>query len=122
MRQLLLSMSPPTNEPNSITKYQPILLNTQFEYASRYGNRIGSAANQIYYYDGKKGEKDNTSDGSTADLLLIMKMNDKGDAEKEITLMSDMERETNTTVEALNDLTGDDGDEIVDAKESTAAH
>ena len=99
-----------------------MLLNTQFEYASRYGNRIGSAANQFYYYDGKKGGKDNTGDGSTAELVLVMKMNGKEDAEKEIKLMSDMERETNTTLETLNDLTGDGGDEAVDAKESTAAH
>jgi hypothetical protein len=114
MRQLLLSAYPPTDEPYTLTKYQPILINTQLESPSLYGNRIGSPANHFYYYDSSKGENmDKTGDGSAAAMVHGKKMNDEVDEEEDsIVLLSDVDSETNATTEILGDPTGESVDEV----------
>jgi hypothetical protein len=114
MRQLLLSAYPPTDESYTLTKYQPILINTQLESPSIYGNRIGSPANQFYYYDSSKGENmDKTGDGSAAAMVHGKKMNDEVDEEEDsIVLLSDVDSETNATTEILGDPTGESVDEV----------
>lgn len=113
MRQLLLSVYPPIDEPYSVTKYQPILINTQLESPALYGNRIGSPANQFYYYDSSKGDNRNkTGDSSAAAMVHGKKMNDEVDEEEDIAvLLSDAENETNAAAELLGDPSDESGDD-----------
>lgn len=120
MRKLLSSAySTTTDEPHSVTKYQPILINTQLEAPSRHGNRIGSPANQFYYYDSSTGNKggNENSNSSAAALVYGNKMNEVN--EEEINMLLEEEGEMNMTVETIiDDLNGDGDDGITKTKET----